>query len=266
MSVLTPYASTLDAIAAALAAAGYELVHANLHQLPAPHFLIVGDADLPAIPLTTGTLVVTGSLRVTAPVDFQQTGRPIVNLVVVKDCTLGLAYIDAFLCVGRNLTVGTLIADSNWSGGVFVGGDLRGHTLVIKDIGVEVDGTQHLEKVADCDDPEAAVHAVPALFIEGNPDPRALFLALRDSSDPPQLAAPRAPRATPKASAKPKAAARAKTKAKAKPTAKTKAKAKPTAKAKAKAKPTPKAKAKAKPTPKAKATAKPKASTRKSRR
>ncbi len=244
MSSLTPHASTLDAIASALAAAGYTLPHAQLHQLPAPHHLIVGDATLASIPLTTGTLVVTGSLTVTGPVDFHQTGRPIVNLVVVKDCTLGLAYIDGFLCVGGNLTVGTLIADSNWSGGVFVGGDLRGHTLVIKDIGVEVDGTQHVEKVADCDDPEAAVHAVPALYIADLPEPRTLFLALRDSSAPPRLPIRRtvkkaAAKAKPVAAKKRKARSVAKPKPKAKRVAGTKrlAKAKPKAKARPKAKP-----------------------------
>lgn len=250
MSALTPHASSLEAISSALDAAGYTLPHATLHQLPAPYFLIVGDADLPSIPLTTGTLVVTGTLRVHAPVDFQQTGRPIVNLVVVKDCTLGLAYIDAFLCVGGNLTVGTLIADSNWSGGVFVAGDLRGHTLVIKDIGVDVDGTQHVEHVADCDDPEAAAIAVPALFTDDGPEPRGLFLALRDSGTPPAPTKAR-PKAAAKTKVKPKARTKAKAKVKSKPAAKSKSKSKSAAKSKAKAKPAakskPAAKAKAKP-------------------
>jgi hypothetical protein len=186
MSTLDPFASTKDDIATALDAADYELVHGTLDQLPAPFYLIHGNSTLSGIPLTTGTVVVTGDLTVTGPLDFHQTGRPIVNLIVTGNCTLGLAYVDAFLCVGKNLKIGTLIADSNWSGGVFVGGDLVGHTLVSKDIGVEVDGRQRVEIVADCDDLDAARVAVPALF-EGDgeePHPRELFIALRDSSDP----------------------------------------------------------------------------------
>lgn len=204
MSIFTPYTRTPEAVAAALAAAAYKLPHTTPHQLPGPHYLVEGDAKLPGFALTTGTVVVTGSLEVTGPVDLQQAGKPIVNLVVVGDCTLGLAYVDAFLCVGGTLRAATLIADSNWSGGVFVGGDLVAHTLVIKDVGVEVDGTQHVERVADCEDPDAAIHAVPALFVDEEPAPRALFLALRDSSP---AAKPRTParRAKPAASKRPAA-------------------------------------------------------------
>jgi len=205
MSTLDPFASTLEAIAAALDHAGYELPHASLEQLPAPHYLIHGDSTLSALPLTTGTVVVTGSFTVTGPLDFHQTGRPIAHLIVTEDCTLGLAYVDGFLVVRRNLTVGTLIADSNWSGGVFVGGDLVGHTLVIKDVGVEVDGRQHVEKVADFDDLDAARIAVPALF-EHSEDPRSLYIALRDSSDPLTPARPAHPAHAPAAAA-PKAIA-----------------------------------------------------------
>lgn len=213
MSTLDPFASTKDDISTALEATGYELVHGTLDQLPAPYYLIHGNSTLSAIPLTTGTVVVTGDLTVTGPLDFHQNGRPIVNLIVTGNCTLGLAYVDAFLCVGKNLNIGTLIADSNWSGGVFVGGDLVGHTLVSKDIGVEVDGRQHVEIVADCDDLDAARVAVPALF-EGDgeePHPRELFIALRDSSDP---LVPAHPAKTPAAKAAAKKASPAKKPAK----------------------------------------------------
>jgi hypothetical protein len=195
MSALTPYASTRKAIAIALDAADYKMPHATLAQLPEPFFLIPGDARLPAIPLTTGTVVVTGSLEVTGPVDFHQTGKPIVNLVVVEDCTLGLAYVDAFLVVGGDLRVGTLVADSNYKGGVFVGGDLIGHTLVINDTGVEVDGQQYVEHVANTEDLDSAAHALPALFVDDSPEPRQLFLALRDSNIPLVPAAKKKPAA-----------------------------------------------------------------------
>jgi hypothetical protein len=104
--------------------------------------------------------------------------------------------------VRGDLRVGTLIADSNWSGGVFVGGDLVGHTLVVKDVGVEVDGRQHVEKVADFDDLDAARVAVPALF-EHSEDPRSLYIALRDSSDP--LVPAHAAHASPPPAVSPKA-------------------------------------------------------------
>jgi hypothetical protein len=184
MAVLTAYASTRKAIATALDAADYKMPHATLAQLPEPFFLIPGDAKLAGVPLTTGTVVVTGSLEVTGPVDFHQTGKPIVNLVVVEDCTLGLAYVDAFLVVGGDLRVGTLVADSNYKGGVFVGGDLIGHTLVINDTGVEVDGQQYVEHVANTEDVDSAAHVLPALFVDESPEPRQLFLALRDSNIP----------------------------------------------------------------------------------
>ncbi|MDX2089393.1 MAG: hypothetical protein SFX73_16190 [Kofleriaceae bacterium] len=253
MSTLDPFTSTKDDIAAALESSGYELVHGSLEQLPEPYYLIHGPSTLSGIPLTSGTLVVEGDLTVTGPIDFHQTGRPIVNLIVTGNCTLGLAYVDAFLCVGKNLTVGTLIADSNWSGGVFVGGDLVGHTLVSKDIGVEVDGRQHVEIVADCDDLDAARVAVPALF-EGDgedPHPRELFIALRDSSDP---LVPAHPAKTPAAKA---AASVAKKPVARKPAAKKAATKKPAAKKAATKKPAAKKAATKKPAAKKAATKKP---------
>jgi hypothetical protein len=235
MTDLTPFASSLAAILAALARARYQLVHASPDQLPAPYYLVEGDINFPALTRTTGTVVVTGALTVTGPLDLHQDGRPIVNLIVAGTCSLGLAYVDAFLCVGGDLKVGTLIADSNWSGGVFVAGDLTGHTLVIKDVGVDVDGNQHVERVADCEDEEAAQHVLPGLFEDGHPEPRGLFIALRDSSGaraakPAKESSPKAKPTTARAKAskaKPKASkARAKpTRTKAKPT---KTKAKPT--------------------------------------
>ena len=235
MTDLTPFASSLEAILAALTRARYQLVHASPDQLPAPYFLVEGDINFPALTRTTGTVVVTGALTVIGPLDLHQDGRPIVNLIVAGPCSLGLAYVDAFLCVGGDLKVGTLIADSNWSGGVFVAGDLTGHTLVIKDVGVDVDGNQHVERVADCEDEEAAQHVLPGLFEDGHPEPRGLFIALRDSSGaraakPAKVSGPKAKPTTARAKAskaKPKASkARAKpTRTKAKPT---KTKAKPT--------------------------------------
>ena len=227
MSTLEPFASTPEAIAAVLAQAEFELPHASLEQLPAPHYLIHADSTLSELVLTTGTVVVTGSLTVTGPVDLHQIGRPIAHVIVLGDCALGLAYVDGFWVVRGDLRVGTLIADSNWSGGVFVGGDLAGHTLVVKDVGVEVDGRQHVEKVADFDDLDAARVAVPALF-EHSEDPRSLYIALRDSSDPlvpahPVHPAPSAPARAPaasKASAKSRVPRSARSKSRAKPASK----------------------------------------------
>ena len=253
MSDLSEYASTLENIEHALVTAKYTMPHAELRQLPAPYFLITGDLALPGLVMTTGTVVVAGSLTITGPVDFQQSGKPIVNLIVTGDCTLGLAYVDAFLCVGGTLHVGTLIADSNWKGAVFVGRDLFGHTLVVHNIGVEVDGETHLEAQADTDDPEAAARAVPGLYIDDEADPRAFFLALRASGERENTMLASAP-----AKAKAKAKAKATRKSKAKQ-ATGKAKAKPandTPKAKARPKAKPKAAAKPKSKPKAKPKAK----------
>ena len=189
---LSRYAASKDEIATALAEAKYDLPHGDIGSLSAPLHLVRGDLSLPELVWTTGTLVVIGSLTVQGQVDLQQSGKPIVNLVVTGNCELPLAYVDAFLCVGGNLTIGTMIADSNWGGGVFVAGNLTGHTLVVKDIGVEVDGTEHVERVADCDDPDAARVVVPALYDDHDePNPRHLFAALRDSfgKTPPPSAA-----------------------------------------------------------------------------
>jgi hypothetical protein len=194
MSTLEPFASTPEAIAAALAEADYELPHASIKQLPKPHYLIHADSTLSGLTLTTGTVVVTGSLTVTGPVDVRQAGRPLAHIIVLGDCAFGLAYVDGFLIVRGNLQVGTLIADSNWNGGVFVGGDLAGHSLVIKDVSVEVDGGQHVEKVADFDDLDAARVTLPALF-EHSEEPRGFYIALRDSSAP-LVPAPPAPSPT----------------------------------------------------------------------
>lgn len=242
MSDLSQYASTLENIERALVAAKYTMPHAELRQLPIPYFLITGDLTLSGLVMTTGTVVVAGSLTITGPVDFHQSGLPIVNLIVTGDCTLGLAYVDGFLCVGGTLHVGTLIADSNWKGGIFVRGDLFGHTLVINGTGVDVDGETHLEAQADTDDPEAAARAVPGLYVEDEAQPRAFFLALRASGERENTMLAKEPARR----AKPRAKAKAKRKATPKPKATAKAKAKPT-----KAKPKKKAKPKANAKPKA---------------
>jgi hypothetical protein len=67
MTDLTPFASSLAAILAALARARYQLVHASPDQLPAPYYLVEGDINFPALTRTTGTVVVTGALTVTGP-------------------------------------------------------------------------------------------------------------------------------------------------------------------------------------------------------
>jgi hypothetical protein len=165
-------------IAAALAAKGYEPPHARVEQLPEPHFLVHGDASLAELRFSTGTVVVTGSLYVEGRADFQRDGRPMANVVVVGDCMLGHAYVDAFLVVGGTLAATTLVADGTWDGGLFVGGDLLADTLIVNDIGVEVAGRRQVENLAVCDDLEAAHKALPGLFRGGDIDVRGYFLSL----------------------------------------------------------------------------------------
>lgn len=259
MTDLSRYRADAKTIEAALDAEGYVLPHASLQQLSEPLHLVTGDLELPGLVMAEGTLVVAGSLLLTGPVDFQQSGRPIVNLVVTGDCTLVLAYVDAFVCVGRDLKAGTLIADSNWNGGVFVGGDLRAHTLVVKDIGVDVDGTQHVERIGDCDDPDSARLAVPGLYHgeSDDADPRGFFMTLRDSFGKPTPVSTAVPELRSGRGARAKSAAKAKQAVAKKPAAKKPAAKKPAAKKPAAKKPAAKKPAARKPAAKKPAARKP---------
>lgn len=177
MTDLSQHACTRDQLVAALTAAAYDPPHAALYQLPEPCYVIAGDAQMSTLELPTSTLLVTGDLTVAGTIDLQQTGRPLGNLMVVGDCKLQLGYVDGFLCVGGTLEIGTLIADSNWSGGIFVGGDLVGDTLIVNDIGVEVDGEERITHEIGCDDLDRA-RSIPGLVVADKLAPRALYLEL----------------------------------------------------------------------------------------
>ncbi len=219
---LSAYECALPKLVAAFAARDYVPPHASPSQLSSPYYLVDGDLDLDELPFATGTLVVTGSLSVSGVTDLQRDGRPIANVIVFGDCRLQNAYVDAFLVVEGTLAARTLVADSTWDGAIFVSGDLVAEVVVIKDIGLDVDGARHVDVVADCEDEAAAKKALPKLFRDGEVDARGFFASLGVKPAAKKVAAKKKP-AAPKRPAPKKPAAKSKKAASKKPAAKTSA-------------------------------------------
>jgi hypothetical protein len=175
------FAATEQQTESARARLGWTLPHAP--SLPEPYYLVEGAFGLARLEMLTGTLFVTGDLTVDV-LDVQRCGRQLANIVVAGACTLGTAYLDGFLVVRGTLGGGAFVVDAAWDGGVFAGRDLVFDTLVIHNTGVEVDGEQRVQHLADLvERPEAARAAVPALFdAEGDADVRGYFLALTSAA------------------------------------------------------------------------------------
>jgi hypothetical protein len=169
---------TAEALAAALAAAGYEPPHARVSMLRPPFRLHEGELALPELAMRTGTLVVIGTLTIAGSLELQRDSRPLANVIVVGSCTLGIAYVDGFLVVRDELRAKILIADASWDGGVFVGGELHADTLAIHNTAMTIGGTRHVRVLADTEREIAAKDALPALFRDDDPEPYGYFLGV----------------------------------------------------------------------------------------
>ncbi|HEY3805330.1 MAG TPA: hypothetical protein VGL61_22135 [Kofleriaceae bacterium] len=170
--------TTLAAITSALSAAGFELPHVRASGLRGPFRLHEGELALPELAMRTGTLVVIGALRVAGALELQRDSRPLAHVIVVGSCALGRAYVDGFLVVRDDLDVQTLVADAAWDGGVFVGGTLAADTLVVHNTQLTLKGATRARVTADTAQREAAREALPSLFVDDDPEPRAYFDAI----------------------------------------------------------------------------------------
>ncbi|WP_018608168.1 hypothetical protein [Uliginosibacterium gangwonense] len=160
--------STHAEIARALETAGFDLPHADISSLRAPYLLAVGDTAIASLMNPTGTVVVIGNLTVEEDIDARRVDG-IANIVVTGNLSVRHAYFDAFLIVGGVFTGSTIIADSTWDGGLFVG-ELRVDTLVLKDCDLSYLGDEKItvNRLADFENEDTAKETVPELF---QPDP-----------------------------------------------------------------------------------------------
>ncbi len=180
-SDLVTWSSSLDAITRALKAARYKPPHANISSFREPYYLVPGDLTLESLALTTGTLVIRGELTISRWLDVQRDGRPLANIIVLGSCKLAVAYLDGFLAIKRDLTVGTFIGDTTWSGGLYVNGDVSGDSVILVDMDATIRGKQRARLFATSDDFTEARAKLPKEFEPGRsrPDARRLFLARR---------------------------------------------------------------------------------------
>ncbi|MBX3714174.1 MAG: hypothetical protein KF800_19595 [Lysobacter sp.] len=149
---------------------GLELPHASPSELPKPYQLATGDVRIPRIALPRGTLVVIGNLTLEEDIDARRV-EGISNIIVTGDMQVRNAYVDAFLVVGGTLRAGTIVADSNWDGGLFTGA-IEAETIVLKDCALDFLGKKKLvvKRLADLEKIKSAKKAVPELFAGGDED------------------------------------------------------------------------------------------------
>ena len=158
---------TLAVVSDALAAVGFAPPHGDVSGLPKPYALALGSVTLDELRDVSGTVVVVGDLHVKGDVALRRvSGLP--NLVVTGDLTARHVYADAFLVVGGTLAALTVIGDTGWDGGIFVGG-LDADTAVLKDTALEPlgrggKGRIRVRRLADLESPAKAKKAVPELF------------------------------------------------------------------------------------------------------
>ncbi|MBX3212167.1 MAG: hypothetical protein KF850_09055, partial [Labilithrix sp.] len=158
---------TLAVVRDALAAVGFDPPHGDVDGLPKPYALALGSVTLDELRDVSGTVVIVGDLQVKGDVSLRRvSGLP--NLVVTGALNARHVYADAFVVVGGTLTAHTVVGDSGWDGGFFVGG-LDANTAVLKDtsldsIGKGAKGWIRVRRLADLESPAKARKAVPELF------------------------------------------------------------------------------------------------------
>jgi hypothetical protein len=176
VDALARWTSTRAACARLIEAAGFDLKYMTVGDLPEPCHVVEGDVALDTLEMATGTLLVTGRLEVRV-LDIQRDGRKLATIVVFGDCALGTAYVDGWMIIGGSMTATTLIGDSTYDSAIGIAGDLVADTVVAIDFGIEVAGERTVVHDADSEQPGHARAAVPALFVDDEPDPRAYFLS-----------------------------------------------------------------------------------------
>lgn len=149
---------------------GFELPHASPSELPKPYQLAKGNVSIPKIALPRGTLVVIGNLTLEEDLDARRE-EGISNIIVTGDMQVRNAYVDAFLVVGGTLRADTIVADSNWDGGLFAGA-IEVETMVLKDCALDFLGKRKLgvKRLADLEKIKSAKKAVPELFATSDED------------------------------------------------------------------------------------------------
>lgn len=113
-----------------------------------PCFVVPGSLELPSLRMLTGTLLVTGDLSL-GELDVQRCGRQLANIMVAGDCRVRTGYLDGFLAVRGVLRVGTLIGDTTWDGGLWVGQAAEGEKLILDDMGFDCDGEVRVKELLD---------------------------------------------------------------------------------------------------------------------
>jgi hypothetical protein len=176
VDALARWTSTRAACARLIEAAGFDLKYMTVGDLPEPCHVVEGDLALDTLEMTTGTLLVTGRFEVRV-LDIQRDGRKLATIIVFGDCALGTAYVDGWMIIGGSMTAATLIGDSTYDSAIGIAGDLVAETVIAIDFGIEVDGARTVTHDANSEEPGHARAAVPALFVDDEPDSRAYFLS-----------------------------------------------------------------------------------------